>query len=685
MYDSLPYANLSVKINQSIEDGPGQNLITDPLNTSLPLYLGNTISSQTFETQFILDMQYAIGIDVNRVFITNIRPGDVFYSWGTSSVIVDFIFLERDDTTSITLLEAISSLTMAVQNTSSNIYIGTNVTRDIDFQYGVNVLTWDISLKVSYAIEVIGGNETIDGYYLNQGGQELCQTPLLYDYPLYCEFERFFEDDISLALNISAFRVQILFIKKAALDASLVYFRILPSRNPNEPNITSAIGNLIELVLSPYSALYMGNVTLRVDPTWGVSGAYRLPRMKAALFTHKYYEIDPSRLNSSQSTLLNTPYDRCKANHRCNWGVIDLNQSTNEASFYLRLFDQGELFNISLFLDFEDWRTGTRGLNWVGSPPLTSPPQFNSSSPFNSSLDLLHGALFWPFNETSLGPTIPCYLYETNQGLVLDRQLQVEQITLQSAFVDDLKGRMKWMEANIDTINMGADLRSRRDVRLYQEPILGNVTQWYENELNELVLLNSSQCIFQSCKLLFNTSSATMTGAINATGVIRTTPNGTEVALFAFDSIRIGPEVGVSVVGQRALALTSRTSVLINTTFMARPGTLGGFPGGGSVARLANQSLSDSLDPVMICDLTNSCDNSRPNTNFTADQRASLISNNVNGPGSGNMRVYPFVCGDICRCDSRSAVYPHAGNGRANIGRRVRSEMASIRNPHYTL
>lgn len=636
-YDSLPYANLSVKINQSIEDGPGQDLISDPLNTSLPLYLGNTISNQTFETQFILDMQHAIGISVDRVFITNIRPGDVAYFWRTTSVIVDFIFLERQDSVSITLLEAIATLTIAIQNSSSNVYIGTNVTRGIDFLYGVNVLNWDVSLKLSYAIEVIGGNETIDDYYLNQGGQELCQTPLLYDYPTYCEFERFFEDDVSQALNISVFRVQILFVKKAALDASLIYFRILPPRNSDEQNITSVIGNLIEQVLNPYSALYLGNVTLRVDPTWGVSGAYRSPRTKAALFTHKYYEIDQSRLNSSTRMLLNTPYDRCKANHRCNWGEVDFNQSTNEATYFQRLFEQGQLFNASLFIDFEDWRIGTRGFNWVGNPPLTSMLQFNSSS------SGLPGALFWPFNETSLGPTVPGYLHDSNQGLVLDRQHQVSQISIQSALVDDLYGRMNWLRANIDTINMGARLRSRRDVRLFQVQVLANVTEWYKNELAELILLNSSQCVYRSCNLLFNTSSATLTGAINATGVVQSTPNGTEVAIFAFDSIRLGPEVGVTVIGQRALVLTSRTSVMINTTISAQPGTLGGFPGGGSVARLASQSLSDMQSPVMICDLTDTCDNSRPNTNFSHAQRASLISNNINGPGSGNLRIYPFV------------------------------------------
>jgi hypothetical protein len=86
-----------------------------------------------------------------------------------------------------------------------------------------------------------------------------------------------------------------------------------------------------------------------------------------------------------------------------------------------------------------------------------------------------------------------------------------------------------------------------------------------------------------------------------------------------------------------------RTSIILNTTLYANPGTLGGFPGGGSVARLLDESVVDTPQTVMICDLTDTCDNSRPNVNFTDMQRSSFISNNVNGPGSGNLRVYPFV------------------------------------------
>jgi hypothetical protein len=38
-----------------------------------------------------------------------------------------------------------------------------------------------------------------------------------------------------------------------------------------------------------------------------------------------------------------TSYDRCKANRRCNWGIVELDQYTNDAIFYQRLFDRGKL------------------------------------------------------------------------------------------------------------------------------------------------------------------------------------------------------------------------------------------------------------------------------------------------------------------------------------------------------
>jgi hypothetical protein len=130
-------------------------------------------------------------------------------------------------------------------------------------------VNWDISLKLTYAINVIGGDTVIDGYYLNQGSLQLCDTDLSSQNTEYCEFQRFFEDDVSRALNISSYRVRILFIKQAAYDAVLVHFRIMPQmRDSQEHTAAVAIANLVLQVNDMNSELYKGNVTIRVDSLW---------------------------------------------------------------------------------------------------------------------------------------------------------------------------------------------------------------------------------------------------------------------------------------------------------------------------------------------------------------------------------------------------------------------------------
>lgn len=115
-------------------------------------------------------------------------------------------------------------------------------------------------------------------------------------------------------------------------------------------------------------------------------------------------------------------------------------------------------------------------------------------------------------------------------------------------------------------------------------------------------------------------------------GTIQTTPSGTEIAVFTFNSIYLGPEVDVAVVGQRALGLASRTSIVINTTISAQPGTLGGMQGGGGIGRLyPDDVLSDNPRTLLISDLAQS------NKSFE------VFSNNANGLGSGSLLVTTFT------------------------------------------
>lgn len=318
--DSINIANMSVKVNLSIEDGPGQNLITDPNHNSL-LFGGNTINIETFETQFVLDIAYVLNISPNRIHIVNILKGSNHFSWESTSVIVYFFILETSDSNSLSLINCIQQLTIDIQNNNSLIYHGTNITKYIDDTYGLNVQTMDISLKLSYAIEIVGGNAIRENYYLNQGSLGLCDTNESIKYSYYCEFESMFENDISIALNISSYRIQVLFVKVASLDSVIITFRILPAfYYHKEDNISIAISNLIHQVKSYKSKLYEGNVTIRVDPTWGVSNMNGIPRSSQPLYTQLFYELQ--RNNKSFIFSLQDNYSRCKANHRCNWGSI---------------------------------------------------------------------------------------------------------------------------------------------------------------------------------------------------------------------------------------------------------------------------------------------------------------------------------------------------------------------------
>jgi len=322
-YETVPFANLTVKINRPYQEGPGQNLVKDPFYPTRALYVGNTINRQTFDTQFILDLSYALNIETERIFVMYVSKGTVQYSWESESVIVNFIFLERNSSNSLTLLEAVAELTSQMQISSSKLYHGTNVTLDMDPNWGLQVITWDTSLKLTYAIEVVGGNSVVEDYYLNQGSLGTCDYPLLSaNNTQYCEFERFFEDDVARALNISYYRVQVLFIKAAAYDAVIVHFRILPQLLPGEDSVTEAIANLAVQTGDMNSVLYQGNVTIRTDATWGVNEFLATPRDAAALFTRSYYDYDPSRIYNTRRQTFITAYDRCKANRRCNWGIL---------------------------------------------------------------------------------------------------------------------------------------------------------------------------------------------------------------------------------------------------------------------------------------------------------------------------------------------------------------------------
>ena len=72
--------------------------------------------------------------------------------------------------------------------------------------------------------------------------------------------------------------------------------------------------------LCKFIFLFSGNVTLRVDPIWGLSGTLPVSRTHVPIYTQSIYDYDKNRLNDPIRMTQMTDYDRCKINRRCNWG-----------------------------------------------------------------------------------------------------------------------------------------------------------------------------------------------------------------------------------------------------------------------------------------------------------------------------------------------------------------------------
>jgi len=198
--------------------------------------------------------------------------------------------------------------------------------------------------------------------------------------------------------------------------------------------------------------------------------------------------------------------------------IIFINYKKHNLKIYNFL---GTLYQTNLFLDFEDWRMGSRGFSLIGYIPPTA-NGYTSITKARAIDGFLRGAHFWPFNQKSLGTDIPCYEKERNQGLVLDRKLQRQQINQQEALINDINGKIKWIENNIEDATMTPNLRSRKDVRENLTWVQADLLQWLDNENVELKMLNSSQCVMIDCFIQFNTSSLQVTGAINDTGIYAT-------------------------------------------------------------------------------------------------------------------------------------------------------------------
>lgn len=208
------------------------------------------------------DLSKAGNMSTSRIFVMDVEKGKVSSEWEANSVLVTFRLYDkaRSNDTS-TLLNIVRDLTYQIQTPTSLFYQG-KVLSAVDPLFGLVSLSWDLSLRLQYALEVIGADAVKSQAYLNQGSDEYCKRYSsllsLYSYQwanltgprIYCQFESFYRQDLSLALNISMSRVQVLYVKEAARDWVLVHTRFYPPTNFStaETNTSTAIFDLAQQV-----------------------------------------------------------------------------------------------------------------------------------------------------------------------------------------------------------------------------------------------------------------------------------------------------------------------------------------------------------------------------------------------------------------------------------------------------
>ena len=106
------HLDLKVKARYSILDGPGEHLFTGKL-------FGNTISRQSFETQFVLDISFALDISPCKVYVTDFTAEEDSdgIAWDTDNVHISFRLFN-------TTIGHVKELTRQVQEIKSAIYEG---------------------------------------------------------------------------------------------------------------------------------------------------------------------------------------------------------------------------------------------------------------------------------------------------------------------------------------------------------------------------------------------------------------------------------------------------------------------------------------------------------------------------------------------------------------------------------
>ncbi len=379
-------------------------------------------------------------------------------------------------------------------------------------------------------------------------------------------------------------------------------------------------------------------MTFRVDVTWGLSHRPIRKRMETKFLTRPIEGV------------VSDPYERCKLTHRCPRGWTKYEQSSAIHESTMQYFSGGKHMNVPFFVDFEDWRQGTRG--WQQSCNIQTLVKSSSCVP-NKNLtnneipnDMFPRGAHWsPFSFQTLGPSIPSVNSTSNNGLVLNRDRLFVDIQKQKERIQEIEEYLYLLKINIKQSSLDTNTRTRFDIKKEMTKTYHDYRRLLQQENHKMLALSNSQCSQISCELLFNTSNLKLTGALNVTGNISISQDGNEIATWTFDSIDIGREVDVKITGQRAMSLLSRSSTHINTVLKVKPGTLGGFPGGYSVSRskrlnsVCLEGLDGKLNELICTDLKKCC-NGDESLAYHSDV---VKSNNINGPGSPSVRVYLFT------------------------------------------
>ena len=221
-----------------------------------------------------------------------------------------------------------------------------------------------------------------------------------------------------------------------------------------------------------------------------------------------------------------------------------------------------------------------------------------------------------------------CSAVKFNGGLVLNRARLARDVALQEKLIKNIRDDLAWVESWRETAVLDADgARTRFDVIQLMRKRADDIRAKIKAEEKVLKDLNGTQCtLLRRCQLFINTSSITIRGVYEIDGELLIQPGGEEIAVFSFDQIDLGPEVNVTVVGQRPLILASRSTARFQTPFVVAPGTLGGFPGGYSVGSDPADVLRDDPRDVPLGD--------------PQILDGTIASTNANGPGAPSVRVH---------------------------------------------